>query len=148
MPQYSAHTQEILQRRPSEDFSPTPNPEQIPRKRGYSSISGAGEFVSPYQQQRSAPNWIPQEQQQPPRPAFPNSPYSTPLPGSTQLPTRDQNQQPPPTMVTQQKWVVAPDVGSSVEAVPHTFQSHGEDSVGWIDDNLIEAYVNFLKVLN
>ncbi|KAF7861969.1 hypothetical protein EAF04_007850 [Stromatinia cepivora] len=140
MPQYS-HPQEILQRRPSEEFSPTPNPDQIPRKRGYSSISGSGEFVSPYQQQSMPPNWIPQEQQ--PRSSIPNPAYSARLPGSTQLPTREQNYS-PNLMVSQQKWVNAPDVGSSGEAVNHTSQSHSEDAVEWIDDSLLESYYKFI----
>ncbi|ESZ89727.1 hypothetical protein SBOR_9890 [Sclerotinia borealis F-4128] len=140
MPQQYPQAQEILQR-PSEEFSPSPNPEQIPRKRGYSSVSGAGEFVSPYQQQRSASNWIPQDQQ--PRSSIPNPTYPAPLPGSTQLPTREQNYS-PTAMVSQQKWVNAPDAGSSAEAVIHTSQSHGEDAVEWIDDSLLESYYKFI----
>lgn len=140
MPQYQ-QSQEILQRRPSEEFSPTPNPEQIPRKRGYSSISGVGEFNSPYQnqQQRSASNWIPQEQ---PRSSISNSSYSTSaqLPGTTQLPTREQTYSPNMT-VPQQKWVNAPDVSGSVEVVNHTSQPQSEDPVEYIDDSLLEKYV-------
>ena len=140
MPQYQ-QSQEILQRRPSEEFSPTPNPEQIPRKRGYSSISGVGEFNSPYQnqQQRSASTWIPQEQ---PRSSISNSSYSTSaqLPGTTQLPTREQTYSPNMT-VPQQKWVNAPDVSGSVEAVNHTSQPQSEDPVEYIDDSLLEKYV-------
>ncbi|RAL67150.1 hypothetical protein DID88_007928 [Monilinia fructigena] len=104
IPQHYQHAQEDLQRRPScseEFFSPTPNPEQINRKRDYGSISGSGEFVSPYQQQRSASNWLPQEPQ--PRSSISNSQYST------SLPTREQNYS-PNLMVSQQKWLNAPDL--------------------------------------
>ncbi|TEY40873.1 hypothetical protein BOTCAL_0416g00050 [Botryotinia calthae] len=143
MPQYQ-QSQEILQRRPSEEFSPTPNPEQIPRKRGYSSISGVGEFNSPYQnqQQRSASNWIPQER---PRSSISNSSYPTSaqLPGTTQLPTREQTYSPNMT-VPQQKWVNAPDVSGSVEAVNHTSQPQSEDPVEYIDDSLLESYYKFI----
>lgn len=133
IPQHYQHSQEDLQRRPScsEDFSPTPNPEQINRKRDYSSISGSGEFVSPYQQQRSASNWLPQEQQ--PRSSISNSQYPT------SLPTREQNYS-PNLMVSQQKWLNAPDVGNTVDAIPHASQTHGEDAVDWIDDSLLERY--------
>ncbi|KAB8294079.1 hypothetical protein EYC80_009533 [Monilinia laxa] len=137
IPQHYQHPQEDLQRRPScsEEFSPTPNPEQINRKRDYSSISGSGEFVSPYQQQRSASNWLPQEQQ--PRSSIANSQYPT------SLPTREQNYS-PNLMVSQQKWLNAPDVGNTIDAIPHASQTHGEGAVDWIDDSLLESYYKFI----
>ncbi|QSZ35944.1 hypothetical protein DSL72_007066 [Monilinia vaccinii-corymbosi] len=137
IPQHYQHPQEDLQRRPScsEDFSPTPNPEQITRKRDYSSISGAGEFVSPYQQQRSASNWIPQEPQA--RSSISNSSYPT------SVPTREQNYS-PSMMVSQQKWLNAPDLANAVDAATHTSHPLGEDAVDWIDDSLLESYYKFI----
>lgn len=132
MPSY-AHAQDDMQRRASEEFSPTPNPEQMNRKRDYSSMSGAGEFVSPYQQQRTAPNWLPQDQQHARSSTSNSSPYSAPLP------PRDLNYS-PNLMAPQQKWMTAPDAGSAPDAITHVSQPHGEEIADWIDDKLLDRY--------
>ncbi|PQE17697.1 C6 finger domain-containing protein [Rutstroemia sp. NJR-2017a BVV2] len=131
-----------MQRRPSEEFSPTPNPEHLVRKRGYSSISGsAGESNSPYPPPRSASNWAPQDQ---PRPTNQSTPgfapqQLVPIP----LP-RDTNYS-PTNMASHQQWANAPDYtqNSSLDAVAHIAQSHNDQPIEW-DENIVDSYYKYI----
>jgi hypothetical protein len=64
VPQHISYHDSPLQRRESDEFSPPPNAETMPRKRTYSSVSG-GEFGTPYLPQRPVSSWTAQDQ--PPR---------------------------------------------------------------------------------
>ncbi len=136
--QYLPHHDSPLQRRGSEDFSPPPSQENLPKKRTYSSVSGS-EFGTPYVPPRSVSGWPAHES---PRHVPHTSPsYSSiQLPPVTSQPFRDPNYSsnglgPIP------QWKTAPDPPrrQSAAAFEGMVQdhSHSERAVEW-DDAMVE----------
>jgi hypothetical protein len=78
--QHMSYHESPLQRRESDEFSPPPSADTMPRKRTFSSVSG-GEFGTPYLPQRPVSGWPPQDQPprhlpQPPQSFSPSQPAS------------------------------------------------------------------------
>ncbi|TVY37603.1 putative transcriptional regulatory protein [Lachnellula occidentalis] len=134
--QFIGHPNDPM-RRPSDEFSPTPNADGVQRKRTHSSISG--DFNSPYQNQRP-PSWA-QPQQEHARQFSQQSPaYATPQSGPM---FREPNYSPNGLAPTPQ-WRNAPDLqrqSNSFENVVSLEQGQVDQSLE-LTDTIIDQYYN------
>ncbi|KAF4631153.1 hypothetical protein G7Y89_g6986 [Cudoniella acicularis] len=140
-PFLATHSENPMQRRASDEFSPPPNPEGGPRKRTYSSLST--EFSTPYQPQRPPSGWASQELPRHSTNASPAFTTPQPTPGPVHM-FREPNYSPNGLQPTPQ-WRKPPEVprpqSSSFEGMLPNDQSQLDHTPGW-DDALIEGYIN------